>query len=75
MGLLEAVTLDWLAEPSVDISRLVELADDLAWSGVEHLVDEGIVAPGIPAPVAAPGEAPAAAADAVAAGSPALGGL
>lgn len=74
MGLLEAVTLDWLAEPSVDISRLVDLADDLAWSGVEHLVDEGIVAPGVPAPVATASEA-GAGTGAMAAGSPALGGL
>lgn len=77
MGLLEAVTLDWLAEPAMELPRLVELADDLAWSGVEHLVDEGIVGSGVPgttisAAAAGPG---ADEAEATAAASPALGGM
>ncbi len=50
MGLLEAVTLDWLSDPAMEASRLVELADGLAWSGLEHLVDEGVIAPGQPDP-------------------------
>ena len=78
MGLLEAVTLDWLADPSVELSRLVELADDLAWSGVEHLVDEGIVDPGpeaVPVSPAAVTSSPSPSAPATVAVSPALGGL
>jgi AcrR family transcriptional regulator len=53
MGLLEAVTLDWLSDPSMEASRLVELADGMAWSGLEHLVVEGVIAPGQPHPAAA----------------------
>src|SRR5215218_788670 len=43
MGLLEAVVLDWLDTPTVPPERLVELAEELLWSGVEHLVDGGMV--------------------------------
>jgi AcrR family transcriptional regulator len=46
MGLLEAVVLDWLDNPSVAPERLVTLAEELLWSGVERLVGEGVVAPG-----------------------------
>jgi AcrR family transcriptional regulator len=46
MGLLEAVVLDWLDNPTIEAERLVTLADELLWSGVEHLVGEGVVAPG-----------------------------
>ena len=74
MGLLEAVTLDWLADPAVDVTRLVELADDLVWSGVAHLVDEGVVASGGSAAVDQPLPAapPAGAALAGASSAPAM---
>lgn len=49
MGLLEAVVLDWLDTPTMAAERLVELAEELMWSGVEHLVV------GAPAEVAAVG--------------------
>jgi hypothetical protein len=38
MGLLEAVVLDWLDTPTVAAERLVELAEELLWSGIEHLM-------------------------------------
>jgi AcrR family transcriptional regulator len=41
MGLLEAVVHDWLESPTVGPERLVELAEQLLWSGVEHLVGPG----------------------------------
>jgi AcrR family transcriptional regulator len=46
MGLLEAVVVDWLDNRSVEPERLVTLAEELLWSGVERLVGEGVVAPG-----------------------------
>jgi AcrR family transcriptional regulator len=46
MGLLEAVVLDWLDNPTIEPERLVTLAEELLWSGVERLVDEGVVEPG-----------------------------
>ena len=46
MGLLEAVVLDWLDNPTMAPERLVTLAEELLWSGVERLVGEGVVAPG-----------------------------
>ena len=45
MGLLEAVVLDWLDNPTMAPERLITLAEELLWSGVERLVDEGVVAP------------------------------
>jgi AcrR family transcriptional regulator len=50
MGLLEAVVHDWLDNPTIEPERLVELAEQLLWSGVEQLVATEGARPG---PVAA----------------------
>jgi AcrR family transcriptional regulator len=46
MGLLEAVVHDWLDNQSIEPERLVTLAEELLWSGLEPLVEGGTVAPG-----------------------------
>jgi hypothetical protein len=46
MGLLEAVVHDWLDNQSIEPERLVALAEELLWSGLEPLVEGGTVAPG-----------------------------
>jgi hypothetical protein len=50
MGLLEAVVHDWLDNPTIEPERLVELVEQLLWSGVEQLVATEGARPG---PVAA----------------------
>ena len=46
LGLLEAVVLDWMVRPALATQRIVELLEDLAWSGVQGLVEGGIVSVG-----------------------------
>ena len=46
LGLLEAVVLDWMSRPTVETARLVELLEDLTWSGLQGLVQDGVVSVG-----------------------------
>lgn len=43
VGLIEAIAVEWLSQPTLDVARLVELADELAWSGFEHVLGSGVV--------------------------------
>lgn len=46
LGLLEAVVIDWMSRPTVETARLVELLEDLTWTGLQGMVQGGVVSVG-----------------------------
>ena len=46
LGLLESSVIDWIAQPGLEREQLVELLEDLAWSGLQGLLEGGVVSVG-----------------------------
>ena len=43
LGLLEGSIVEWVANPAMGRERLVELLDDFTWSGIQGLLDDGVI--------------------------------